>query len=68
MTMTLKAARVNKNMQQKDAAKMLGVTEDTLRNWESGKTFPNVPQIKRIEELYGVPYSDLIFTQEIQFN
>ena len=61
MAITLKAARVNMNMQQKDAAKRLGGTEDTLRNWESGRTFPNVPQIKKIEELYGVPYSDLIF-------
>ena len=64
MAMTLKAARVNKNMQQKEAAKKLGVTEDTLRNWEAGKTYPNVPQIKRIEDLYCVPYSDLIFCPE----
>ena len=64
MAITLKAARVNKNMQQQDAASVLGITVDTLRNWENGKTFPNVPQIKKIEELYGVPYSDLIFYPE----
>lgn len=64
MAMTLKAARINKNMQQKDAAHALGIAVDTLRNWESGKTFPDVPQIKKIEELYGVPYSDLIFCPE----
>lgn len=62
MPMTLKAARVNNNMHQKDAAKQLGVTVDTLRNWEAGNTFPNVPQIKKIEDLYGVAYSDLIFS------
>lgn len=61
MAITLKAARVNINMQQQDAAEKLGVTVDTLRNWETGKTFPNVPQIKKIEDLYGVSYSDLIF-------
>lgn len=64
MAITLKAARVNCNMHQYAAAKKLGVTVDTLRNWESGKTFPNVPQIKKIEELYNVSYSDLIFCQE----
>ncbi len=64
MAITLKAARVNCNMQQQEAAKRLGITVDTLRNWEVGKTYPNVPQIKKIEELYGVPYSDLIFCPE----
>ena len=59
--MTLKAARINLNLKQEDAAKMLGITQDTLSNWENGKTFPNVPQIKRIEELYGIPYSEIIF-------
>lgn len=61
MAMTLKAARINLNLKQEDAAKMLGITQDTLSNWENGKTFPNVPQIKRIEELYGLPYSEIIF-------
>lgn len=64
MPMTLKAARVNCNIQQKDAAQAIGVTVDTLRNWEAGRTFPDVPRIKKIEELYGVPYSELIFCVE----
>lgn len=61
MAMTLKAARINVNLKQEDAAKALGITQDTLSNWENGKTFPNVPQIKKIEELYGLPYSEIIF-------
>ena len=61
MAMTLKAARININLKQEDAAKLLGITQDTLSNWENGKTFPTVPQIKKIEDLYGVPYSELIF-------
>lgn len=61
MAMTLKAARININLKQEEAAKKLGITQDTLSNWENGKTFPNVPQIKKIEELYGLPYSEIIF-------
>ena len=61
MAMTLKAARINANLKQEEAAKKLGITTDTLSNWENGKTFPNVPQIKRIEDLYGLPYSEIIF-------
>lgn len=64
MAMTLKAARVNKQMGQVEASKALGIAQETLSNWELGKTFPTVPQIKKIEDLYGVPYSDLIFFTE----
>lgn len=61
MAMTLKAARINMNLGQEEAAKALGIAQETLSNWENGKTFPNVPQIKKIEDLYGLPYSDIIF-------
>ncbi|MBQ7429250.1 MAG: helix-turn-helix transcriptional regulator [Butyrivibrio sp.] len=59
--MTLKASRVNKNLTLEQASKKLGVSKDTLSNWERGKTFPSVIQVKKIEELYGVSYNDLIF-------
>lgn len=61
MAITLKAARVNKGLTQLEASRRIGVTEDTLGNWERAKSFPNVPQIKRIEEVYGVSYNELIF-------
>lgn len=61
MSITLKAARVNANLKQEEAAKRIGITTDTLRNWEKAKTFPDVLQIKKIEELYNVSYSDIIF-------
>ena len=63
MKMTLEAARVNKNIKQKDAAKLLGISLSALQNYEAGKTFPDVPVIKRIEELYDVEYKDIIFIQ-----
>lgn len=61
MSMSLKALRVNKGMDQKTAARILGVTPETLGSWEAGKTFPNVPQITKIENLYSVSYSDINF-------
>ena len=61
MVITLKAARVNKNIKQEDAAKLMGISLSTLRNYEAGKTFPDVPVIKRIEKLYDVEYKDIIF-------
>ena len=61
MGITLKAARVNKNIKQKDAAKLLGISLSTLQKYEAGKAFPYVPVIKKIEELYDVEYKDIIF-------
>lgn len=59
--MTLKALRANKNMSQADVAKALGISEDTWRNYEKGKTFPDVPAIKKIEKVFNVKYADIIF-------
>lgn len=57
----LSAARVNLGLTQSEAAKKLGISVDTLGNYERGKSFPDVPIIKKIEALYGVPFNDLIF-------
>ncbi len=61
MPMTLKSARVNKGLTQAQAAERIGVTVDTLSNYERGRSFPDVPIIQRIETVYEVPYSELIF-------
>ena len=59
--MTLKAARVNAGLNQKEAADRLDVSNGTLCNWENGVTFPNVEQVEKICALYGVSYDNLIF-------
>lgn len=61
MAITLKAARVNAGLTQPEAAKLLGISIDSLRNYEHGKTFPTVPLIQKIERVYGLPYSDILF-------
>ena len=61
MGITLKSARVNKGLTQAQAAKLIGITVDTLSNYERGKSYPDVPIIKKIESVYDIPYSDLIF-------
>ena len=62
MALTLKALRVNSGYDQKKAAQLIGVTPETLGSWERGITFPNVPQITKIEKLYGVNYADINFS------
>lgn len=59
--MSLADARRRAKLTQKEAADKIGVSEDTLSNYERGKKFPDVPKIKKIEKVYGVPYDRLIF-------
>ncbi len=61
MTMTLKAARVNKNLTQVEAAELLGISKDTLYNYENGRSLPNVQVIKKMEEVYQLSYNDINF-------
>lgn len=59
--MTLKAARINLGLTQVDAAALLGISKETLSNYERAVSFPDVPTIKKIEHVYKVPYSEIIF-------
>lgn len=61
MKLTLKAARVNKGLTQKDAAKLMGVSRNVISNWERQISFPDVLQVKRIEEVYGLQFQEIIF-------
>lgn len=58
---TLKAARVNAGLSQKEAAKKLNVSNKTLHSWESGKTFPAAHKIDALCDLYGISYDNIIF-------
>lgn len=56
----LKAARVNANLSQDEAAEKLNISKATLQNYESGKTMPQWDMVKKIGEVYNFP-TDYIF-------
>lgn len=58
---TLRTARELNCLTQKEAAKIIGISPDTLSNYERGKSYPDIKILKKIEKTYGVPYSNLIF-------
>ena len=59
--MTLKAARVNRGLNQQEAADIIGISRTTLQSWETFKSYPTVAQLPAIESAYGVKYDDIIF-------
>lgn len=61
MRVSLKQARELKGLKQSEAAEKIGISADTLGNYERGKSYPDIPVLRKIEEIYGIPYDRLIF-------
>lgn len=61
MKITLKAARVNANLTQREAAEKLKITANTLANWEKGRSFPKLSKLAEIERLYMLSYDEILF-------
>lgn len=57
--MTMKAARINRNLTQEEVAVKLNVTKKTVSSWENGRTLPGLDKIEAICELYGLSYDDI---------
>lgn len=57
----LKALRINNNWSYEEAAKLYGVSIDTVKNYEAYKTYPDVPIIENILKATGLNYNDIIF-------
>lgn len=57
---TLSAARVNANLTQSELADKMGVTKQTIINWEKGYIRMGVPELCMLSEITGVP-TDYIF-------
>lgn len=58
-TLSLEAARVNAELTQDQASTEIGVTKQTLLNWEKGNTEPNVSQFRKMSEIYKIPLDRL---------
>lgn len=61
LKMTLKMARELKGLTQAEAADKIGINKDTLGNYERGKSYPDIPILRKIEEVYQVKYDQLLF-------
>jgi putative transcriptional regulator len=59
MQISLKSARVNKGLTQKESAEALGVDKKTVGSWENGRTMPKCDMIEAICALYDVRYDDI---------
>ena len=61
MKLTLKALRTNKGYTQEKAAQLIGISVETLAKYEKGITYPDIPILKKIEEIYDTKYDNINF-------
>jgi DNA-binding XRE family transcriptional regulator len=66
MKLTLKACRTNVKATAKEVAEYVGVTEDTIYNWESGKYLPKATSMQKLlmffaEKGFAVSLNDINF-------
>lgn len=57
---TIAGARVSAGLTQQQFANACGVHRSTVVNWEKNKTLPDLPHLRKIEEITGIP-KDYIF-------
>ncbi|CAI3350915.1 helix-turn-helix transcriptional regulator [Enterococcus cecorum] len=57
----LKVLRVEADLTQKQVADKIGISPSTWSKWESGKSYPDVKEIEKIEKLFNVGYADIKF-------
>lgn len=58
---SLRAARVNADLSQQEAAKRLGISKATLQNYEAGNTVPDILMSRKIQDVYGFPMDYIFF-------
>lgn len=56
----LRQARARAGMTQEDVIKKIGVTRQSLSNWENDRTYPDLASVVKLSDLYQVPLDDLL--------
>ena len=59
MRISLKAARINANMSQKQLAEAISVTPKTIMSWEKGKTLPKTDKVEALCNALKTNYNDI---------
>ena len=58
--------RREKNIKQSDIAKIVGVSYQTVSNWERGYSFPPRSKWKKVAEAYGCDINDIDWGDSIR--
>lgn len=59
MRISLKAARIDKDLRQVDVAVAVGVDKKTVGAWENGKSLPTADKIEALCAILGRTYDEI---------
>ena len=57
---SLKEHRARLGLSQEELAERIFVSRQTISNWETGKTYPDVESLLRLSELFGTSVDELV--------
>lgn len=60
----IKDARVVAKLTQEQVADALGVSRQTISNWENGKTYPDIVSVIKMSDLYSISLDHLLKEKE----
>ena len=60
----LQRARIKANLTQEQVAEALGVSRQTISNWENEKTYPDILSVITLSDLYQVSLDYLLKEKE----
>ena len=58
--------RKSKNLSQEEFANSIGVTRQIVSKWESNQSIPGVDKLKKISDVYNIPYNELLNDTEYE--
>lgn len=61
LEISISAARENAQLTQLEVAKMMGVTKQTIVNWEKYRQTPSVKQARELSKIFGIPLDNIRF-------
>lgn len=56
----LRDARKNSGLTQESAAERLGVSRQTISNWENSRSYPDIGSVVKMSDLYSVSLDKLL--------
>ena len=65
LRISLAAARVNARMTQRDVAKALKVSCNSIVNWEKGISEPSYATVKALCDLYGLSIDNIFLPEKV---
>lgn len=56
----LRVARQQHQLSQEQIAEMLGVSRQTISNWETSRSYPDIERVMRLAEIYHLSLDELL--------